>query len=153
MTKPLKETDWFAVGNSGEPYPSKMAPMTNGVYGIRSKKSKQVLYIGESHTERLLRTLTRHLQDWNGPTAGPSYERSSVEVAWKVSKDPLKAEAKLIGHYDPPDNTDKPRDYLPLFKSPKAIKQFESNLNEYEDNPFAFNEVAELKVFNDDIPF
>jgi hypothetical protein len=40
-----------------------------------------VVYIGESHTNRLYSTLLRHFQHWTGETAGPTFAASKVEVA------------------------------------------------------------------------
>lgn len=53
----------------------------SGVYVIRRKSSRRVLYVGESHTGRLYDTLTRHFRKWSGPTAGYTCEASEVEVA------------------------------------------------------------------------
>ena len=36
--------------------------------------------MGESHTNKLYETLTRHFQHWKGPTSGPTYTREEVEV-------------------------------------------------------------------------
>ena len=41
----------------------------NGVYLIRDARTREMLYVGESHTGRLYETLTRHLYSWNGPNA------------------------------------------------------------------------------------
>jgi excinuclease UvrABC nuclease subunit len=54
----------------------------SGVYLIReSGWLGEVLYVGESHTGRLNSTLLRHFQRWTGPTAGPTFPVSKVEVA------------------------------------------------------------------------
>ncbi len=58
----------------------------NGVYLIReipgflNLGSSEIAYIGESHNGRLYETLTRHFQNWDGPTAGPTFARDAVEV-------------------------------------------------------------------------
>src|SRR6202000_2324388 len=54
----------------------------SGVYIIRERGFLgSVLYVGESHAGRLYSTLLRHFQRWKGPTAGPTFAVSSVEVA------------------------------------------------------------------------
>jgi len=54
----------------------------SGVYIIREAVLfGEVLYAGESHTNRLYSTLLRHFQHWKGPTAGPTFPVSNVEVA------------------------------------------------------------------------
>lgn len=113
-----------------------MPQQISGVYGIRNKNTKEVLYIGESHSQRLRGTLTRHLQVWQGPTAGPTYMRDDVELAWRAENDPLAVEADLINHYDPPDNLHRPElDF--------AAKYRNTSPEEFEPLP----------VFDDEIPF
>jgi hypothetical protein len=56
----------------------------SGAYSIRDRRTRTVLYVGESHTGRLYQTLTRHLQQWNGFGSGPSYGRAGVQVAVRV---------------------------------------------------------------------
>jgi excinuclease UvrABC nuclease subunit len=55
----------------------------SGVYVIRQKALlfPTVVYVGESHTGRLKKTLLRHFEKWTGKTAGPTYPRTKVEVA------------------------------------------------------------------------
>ncbi len=58
----------------------------SGCYLIREKSdflffSGEVVYIGESHTDRLYSTLLRHFQHWTGKTAGATFAASKVEVA------------------------------------------------------------------------
>lgn len=52
----------------------------SGVYVIRQKGSLRVVYVGQSYTGRLKKTLVRHFQRWKGHTAGFTYRRGSVEV-------------------------------------------------------------------------
>ena len=72
-------------GSSGERYPEWIRALDrrNGVYVIRELRSEDIAYIGESHSERLYGTLTRHFQRWSPKynTAGPTYDRAGVEVA------------------------------------------------------------------------
>ena len=61
----------------------------SGVYLIRDARTREVVYVGESHTGRLYETLTRHLYAWNGKGSGPSYHPEVVEVAVIVAETPL----------------------------------------------------------------
>lgn len=79
----------------------------SGVYVIRSKNAKRVLYVGESHSGRLRKTLVRHFQAWSGKTAGVTYPRGDVEIAVEVTG-PARAVARqnaLICKLAPRDNT------------------------------------------------
>ena len=55
----------------------------NGVYLFRERRTDEIVYVGESHSNRLYSTLTRHLQAWTDKydTAGVTYTRSDVDVA------------------------------------------------------------------------
>ena len=58
----------------------------SGCYLIREKSDLrfflgEVVYIGESHSDRLYSTLLRHFQHWTGKTAGATFAASKVEVA------------------------------------------------------------------------
>jgi hypothetical protein len=81
---------------------------TNGVYLIRDVRTRELLYVGESHRNRLFETLTRHLYAWNGKGAGPSYHPSLVEVAVVVATtpldDPVADQYALIEELHPRDN-------------------------------------------------
>lgn len=84
----------------------------SGCYLIREKNSflifkGDVVYIGESHTNRLYSTLLRHFQHWTGKTAGTTFAVSLVEVA--VVRCPrhraLALQNSLIEEYRPRLNT------------------------------------------------
>ncbi len=80
----------------------------NGVYLVRDAGSREIVYIGESHTGRLYETLTRHLYAWNGKGSGPSYAPSLVELAVIVAEtpldDPVADQYALIQEHEPRDN-------------------------------------------------
>lgn len=80
----------------------------SGVYLIRDAETEEILYIGESHRNRLYETLTRHLYPWNGPGSGPSYAPGYVEVAVIVAEtpldDPVTDQYALIQRLRPRDN-------------------------------------------------
>ena len=57
------------VGQPGAPYPDWIRALRNasGVYAIRERDERDrpvLVYIGESHTDSLYATLTRHWQTW-----------------------------------------------------------------------------------------
>lgn len=87
----------------------------SGIYVIRERGFLgDVLYVGESHTGRLNTTLLRHFQRWKGPTAGPTFPVSKVEVA--VIRTPaeraVETQRTLIAEYAPRLNvTDKPKGF------------------------------------------
>ncbi len=106
------------VGRRGEPYPDWVRALKgkSGVYVIR--EGGEVVYVGESHTERLYDTLTRHFQTWRrwkgfwkgqyaeGHDPGLTYDRNKVEVAVRVTSAAmaLDEEARLIARLRPRDN-------------------------------------------------
>ena len=97
------------VGDAGA-YPAWIRNLRrqSGVYIIRDLHSGQTAYVGESSSDRLYSTLTRHLQKWTNKfdTAGATYDRADVEIAVIVVP---RAHAnylqnELICVLDPPDN-------------------------------------------------
>ena len=54
----------------------------SGVYIVRERGLlRSIIYIGESHSGRLKKTLLRHFQHWKGPTSGPTFKAAEVEIA------------------------------------------------------------------------
>jgi hypothetical protein len=106
------------VGQRGEPYPEWVRALKgrSGVYVIR--EGGEPVYVGESHTDRLYETLTRHFQAWRrwkgfwrgqfaeGHDPGLTYERSAVEVATRVTRSDaaVDEERRLIERLRPRDN-------------------------------------------------
>jgi hypothetical protein len=110
-------------GGYGDPYPEWLRQLkgVSGVYVIRERDrdgTPVVVYVGESHSDRLYDTLTRHFQDWRryksfwsgqyaeGHDPGLTYDRSRVEVAVKVTSPSVAVdeEARLIRRLAPRDN-------------------------------------------------
>ena len=107
------------VGDRGEPYPAWLRHIrgSSGVYIIR-ERGGPIVYVGESSTNRLYETLTRHFQEWRrykgfwrgqyaeGHDPGLTYDRASVEVAIKVTSPDaaIDEEARLIRRLRPRDN-------------------------------------------------
>jgi excinuclease UvrABC nuclease subunit len=84
----------------------------SGVYLIREKAgflffAGEVVYVGESHTDRLYSTLLRHFQRWTGKTAGATFAVSKVEVAIVrcPAKRALALQNSIIEEYRPRLNT------------------------------------------------
>jgi len=102
-----KALAYRAIGESGE-YPDFIRSIDgrSGSYVIRDKKNRQILYVGESHTGRLKKTLLRHFQRWKGKTAGNTYKRHLVEVAIRLTPPTtaLSAQNNLIKRLKPRDN-------------------------------------------------
>jgi hypothetical protein len=75
-----------AIGERpGQRYPDWIRGLkdANGAYIIYELPSRAIVYIGESHSDRLYGTLTRHFQHWSPDwdTSGPTYDRADVHVA------------------------------------------------------------------------
>lgn len=115
--------NWRAIGVDGA-YPAWMAELANasGVYAIRERgffAGFTVVYVGESHTGNLRKTIQRHFQSWRrakkwwiGAYApketdpGHTYRRASCEVAFQTSpRDRAVAlQAAWISRLSPRDN-------------------------------------------------
>jgi hypothetical protein len=106
------------VGDRGELYPDWVRRLKgkSGIYVIR--QNGVPVYVGESHSDRLYETMTRHFQAWRrwkgfwrgqygeGHDPGLTYERGSVEVAARVTSpdEAIHEEARLIRRLRPRDN-------------------------------------------------
>ncbi len=106
------------VGRMGEPYPDWVRRLKgkSGVYVIR--QGGEPVYVGESHSDRLYETMTRHFQSWRrwkgfwrgqyaeGHDPGLTYRRDRVEVAARVTspEGAMDEEERLIRRLRPRDN-------------------------------------------------
>jgi hypothetical protein len=105
------------VGGEGKPYPEWLRGLDgkSGVYVIRQRG--RVVYVGESHADRLYGTVTRHFQGWkrrkkwwsgvfSKHDPGLTYERATCEVAVRVVPKGRAVDAQnaLIRRLDPKDN-------------------------------------------------
>lgn len=121
------------VGARGEPYPAWVQDLRerSGVYVIRERQpdgSTPIVYVGESSTDRLHETLTRHFQIWRrwkgywrgqygeGHDPGLTYDRDSAEAAVVVTRpdQALDLEARLIRQLQPRDNVVGAVDHVPF---------------------------------------
>ncbi len=88
----------------------------SGVYIIRDKAIiEEVIYVGESHTGRLYKTLIRHFERWKGKTAGPTFNASDVMVAVVRCPDSKAVELQnsIIAEYRPKLNDiGKPKNWM-----------------------------------------
>lgn len=111
------------VGGTGEPYPPWVADLRglSGVYVIRApgeSGAPEIVYVGQSATDRLYETMTRHFQAWRrwnnfhrgrfteGHDPGLTYDRDTSEAAAIVTppQHALALEARLIRRLCPRDN-------------------------------------------------
>ena len=74
---PIPEVFPFAQLDSSWRYPAWIRGLrkANGVYIFRERDTDEIVYVGESHSDRLYATLTRHFQRWTNKydTAGMTY--------------------------------------------------------------------------------
>ncbi len=79
----------------------------NGAYMFRNEEG-EILYVGESHSKKLYGTITRHFQNWTGPTAGVTTAAKYLECRVKVTRfgrTAVKLQNLWIRRYDPLLNT------------------------------------------------
>lgn len=84
MPRKRNAGDWSPyrdLGRPGEPYPAwvQHTKGRSGVYAIRHGNT--LVYVGESHSDRLYETMTRHFQKWNADERVHTYPRSSSTVS------------------------------------------------------------------------
>jgi hypothetical protein len=79
MPSPLKYRPPY-VAKKVAPWVSGLGARS-GAYVIKDARTGQILYVGESHSGRLRKTLLRHFQAWTGRTAGKTYNPERVVVA------------------------------------------------------------------------
>jgi hypothetical protein len=113
------------LGRTGERYPAWLRALRgkSGVYIIRERQrdgTNPIVYVGESHANRLYQTLTRHFQTWRrhkkfwsgqytgsqSHDPGLTYRRARCTVAVRVlsPERAIAEEARLIARLRPRDN-------------------------------------------------
>lgn len=106
------ECKWFRPANPGargsrDAWAPEFPPQgIHGVYAIANLQGV-VLYVGESHTGRLRKTLARHFQQWADPRQPRHvYDRHRVQVCWMQTRadEALDTEAEWMEALDPRDN-------------------------------------------------
>ena len=87
----------------------------SGAYIIRDRRTREILYVGESHTGNLARTLKRHFYPWRDDPERRhnTYDRQAVEVAVRLTPPTtaVGAQDNLIRRLAPRDNG-----YIPVEK-------------------------------------
>ena len=87
----------------------------SGAYIIRHRRTRAILYVGESHTGNLAKTLKRHFYAWrdDAERVHNTYDRHAVEVAVRLTPPPaaVGAQDNLIRRLEPRDNG-----YIPVEK-------------------------------------
>lgn len=82
----------------------------SGVYVLRDRTTKRVLYVGESHTNRLYRTLLRHFQDPSGKFAAlgewvhKAPSRLQFLLALSSKEEAIALEKEAITYFNPAVN-------------------------------------------------
>jgi hypothetical protein len=80
----------------------------SGAYIIRSHRTREILYIGESHTGSLAKTLKRHFYPWRDDPERKhnTYDRRAVEIAVRLTPPPaaVGAQDNLIRRLEPRNN-------------------------------------------------
>jgi hypothetical protein len=130
-----REGLFYEVGAYQQRYPDWLRDLEGecGAYAIRWTDTGEVVYVGESHSGHLRKTLTRHLQAWQTPhwfdeMSGRgedlSYPREEVEVAVWLSNcsDAQELQVELICELQPRDNT--------------YGTECEGDVDEFDDVPF-----------------
>jgi len=117
--------NWQSIGAADEPFPKSIRELQlnkSGVYAIRERGTffTTVVYVGESHTGNLYKTMTRHFQRWSrgkkfwkgaySPAQtdpGHTYARESIEVAFQVCPrgEALALQEDWIRRLQPRDNS------------------------------------------------
>lgn len=123
MTKHIDaRSPWRSVGSAGK-YPDWLRELAgaSGVYAIRVPgfiAQHVVVYVGESHTGHLAKTIARHFQAWNrqgelpswlkGSTADPgrTYARGDCEVCVRAceASQAVALQDEWIAELHPRDN-------------------------------------------------
>lgn len=128
-----RRTPWRRVGGSGENYPEWLRALdgSSGVYAIREAGflGSRVVYVGESHTGNLKKTITRHFQSWgrgkgfwagmfrgSNTDPGRTYDRASCEVCVLVTSptQAIPTQDKWIREMSPRDNVIGAGDEVPF---------------------------------------
>jgi hypothetical protein len=117
----MSSRTWRPIGSPGKPYPGWMQKLrkSSGVYAIRviGMWTNKVVYVGESHSGRLTKTIARHFAAWgrskswwsgmfSGTDPGRTYDRGECEVCFETCE-PSKAIAlqdRWIKELYPRDN-------------------------------------------------
>ena len=95
---PAVVNDWNGRGELIDTYNPMLADLrhvrASGVYAVLDARSRDVLYVGESHSGRLYDTITRHFRKWRprkdrpwGKTGGVTFDRTRVLLSVVITSD------------------------------------------------------------------
>lgn len=125
----------------------------SGVYFIRSKRSGNIVYVGQSQTQ-LYKTIYRHFQEWNDrqPSTGRSFERKTypkygyeVRYIKCTPTQALRLERYFIQKLQPKDN---PLKYSIIFSQEK-YERAEKLAKEAIESPY----LPESQTILEEAPF
>lgn len=109
----------------------------SGVYLIKSKRSKKVVYVGRSLSD-LYKTIYRHFQTWNDRIPRVVYAKTgySIRVIFTTKERAILLEKALIEKYNPRDNSEK-YEVKPIEKAQaQKILNNAPYIAPYEEAPF-----------------
>jgi hypothetical protein len=86
----------------------------SGAYVIRSRRGRSILYVGESHTGRLAKTIKRHFYRWRDTPERKhhTYRPGDIEIAVRLTPPGAAAvgsQDNLILRLEPRDNGTNPK--------------------------------------------
>jgi hypothetical protein len=91
---------------------------SSGAYVVRRRSDHEILYIGESHTGRLAKTIKRHFFNWEDHTGREhfTHHAGAVEIAVRVTPPNTAkgAQDNLIRRLQPERNVIVPKDPAPF---------------------------------------
>jgi hypothetical protein len=152
--RPFRESEWFVPIKQSDrrDHPS-LPGMISGVYAIRDAKSQAVLYVGESHTDRLRHAIQNHLKPWfDQGRPREFYDRDKVEVAWyqTPAHKAKEHEAYLIRRYCPRDNTKGEFEFCELVEQGKISP--DAAIPEWAESGIPDDEWIEAQA-SEEVPF
>lgn len=124
----MEPLEYKSVSKNGKRFPAWLNELGNrsGAYVIRHRYTKEILYVGESHTGNITKTIKRHFWTWDDIPERRhfTYNPDAVEVAVRITpqKSARTAQDNLIRRLLPRDNTAAvPADVLSDREAPPVI--------------------------------
>lgn len=106
----MRDLNYRPMCNERGEFPEWLNALRNqsGAYVIRARGSGRTLYVGESHTGNLAKTIKRHFYSWrdDGERKHATYDRRRVEIAIRLTppNSAVGAQDNLIRRLEPRDN-------------------------------------------------
>jgi hypothetical protein len=134
--KPLKIrfSKWFEPYQGTRTTLSSQTKANRGIYFIKSKRSKKIIYVGSSETQ-LYKTIYRHFQIWNDNRPRITYGKNGylIKVILTTSNKYDLIEQFYINKLKPRDCMNK---YEKLKMDFKSMPQVEKQMQRIEESPF-----------------